>query len=201
LPELRAGAPDERQDPEPDAKLDQLLRLKRVLDLAQSSRASDPARPVSPILGRLFARTTSDREAIRLVRAIRRLMPRAPARNVGRPKGPTTKLDSHGAILFVLIDVMGCRPAHALRILGVGRDAPSGSKDFDFVQRRLTTWRHCLAQLTPDQSDAWRSDLTRKVLRFLVSDGKLRTDDFLIQTGATSGELLLTIRPRARTRS
>lgn len=157
--ESGASAPSEHRDPEVDTKLVRLVQLKRAQDLAQKLVTL----PISPIVFRLV--TSSDAEAIRLLREIRRHMPRVPARKVGRPKGATAKLEAWGAILFVLVDMLGVPPARALRF--VGSDASSESSDFARLRRRLRAWRQFFVRLSSEERCAWHSDLTRMVFPLL----------------------------------
>lgn len=146
--------PGKRKDPELEARLDELVQLT----LQQRAPL-----PTSPLVERLL--TSSDREAIDLLRAIKRRVPRTSARKVGRPKGPTT-LDPDGVRIAVLVTVIGLSPARALR--AIGRNARSGSTDFAWVKGRVNAWRHFLEPFPPERRRAVRDALTRAVLSDLI---------------------------------
>lgn len=115
-------------------------------------------------------------EAVRLLREIRRRVrndpafkPQRLAPRPGRPRG-TTKMDAEGATLFLAVEIMGVRPADALR--AIGRDFSSGSRDYDWLRRRVNTFRREVAtlvqahrpgseRLTPEEVQGWRDSLTR----------------------------------------
>src|SRR5438128_645089 len=103
--------------------------------------------------------TASDRDAVSRLRERRRqarsdpaFTPEPSARRRGRPPW-SMKMDRDGAILFILHDIFGLRPASALRV--IGRDPSSGSKDYHLVKRRLKIYRQ-VTRWTPEEVRAWR---------------------------------------------
>ncbi len=67
-------------------------------------------------------------------------------------------MDEEGMMLFLFIKAMGMQPAAVLR--AIGRDATSGSKNYEWLKRRVSTFQEVI-QPTPQELWALRYLCTR----------------------------------------